>query len=235
MAATNQEGARAIAEIFGDRAFNYAKPLSLIKNLLAQATRPGDIVLDFYAGSGTTGQAVLELNAEDGGERSFILCSSTEATAKEPEKNLCRDVCAERLRRVMQGRGDKPGLGGAFAYLQLDLIEAADVAFDADAGHAYQLLKLRLSQRAGPLPTGQVLPIVEDGEVAALLCPEVTAAAIEQLATWPAARLAVYSPRPETVAEALVSRGRTVNSYSLLDALLRGQTTLQPAEGGSRS
>lgn len=78
--ATNQEGARVVAEIFGDRAFNYAKPLSLIKNLLQQATRPGDIVLDFFAGSGTTGHAVLELNAEDGGERRFVLCSSTEST-----------------------------------------------------------------------------------------------------------------------------------------------------------
>jgi adenine-specific DNA-methyltransferase len=78
--ATNQEGARIVAEIFGNRAFNYAKPLSLIKNLLQQATRPGDIVLDFFAGSGTTGHAVLELNAEDGGERRFILCSSTEST-----------------------------------------------------------------------------------------------------------------------------------------------------------
>lgn len=78
----------------------YPKPLSLIKGLLSQATQPGDIVLDFFAGSGTTGQAVLELNAEDSGQRRFILCSSTEATAKEPDKNLCRDVCAERLRRA---------------------------------------------------------------------------------------------------------------------------------------
>ena len=127
VSSTNQEGARVVAEIFGDRAFNYAKPLSLIKNLLAQATRKDDIVLDFFAGSGTTAQAVLELNAEDKGQRRFILCSSTEATTKEPEKNLCRDVCAERVRRVMRGYGNKPSLGGSFAYLQLDRIEAADV------------------------------------------------------------------------------------------------------------
>ncbi|WP_275450868.1 DNA methyltransferase, partial [Pseudomonas syringae] len=56
--------------------------------MLSQATRPGDIVLDFFAGSGTTAQAVLALNAEDGGARRFILCSSTEATSKEPDKNL---------------------------------------------------------------------------------------------------------------------------------------------------
>jgi adenine-specific DNA-methyltransferase len=109
--ATNQEGARQIAQIFGDRAFNYAKPASLIKGLLSQATRADDIVLDFFAGSGTTGQVVMELNTEDGGHRRFILCSSTEATDKEPAKNLCRDVCAERMRRVMVAEENARGGG----------------------------------------------------------------------------------------------------------------------------
>ncbi|MDW5417177.1 site-specific DNA-methyltransferase [Iodobacter sp. CM08] len=126
---SNQEGARDILSFFGTKVFNYAKPLSLIKNLLQQATRPNDIVLDFFAGSGTTAQAVLELNAEDEGKRRFILCSSTEATTKEPNKNLCRDVCAERVRRVMQGYGNKPALGGSFAYLQLDKYQEADIQF----------------------------------------------------------------------------------------------------------
>jgi adenine-specific DNA-methyltransferase len=92
------EGSRVLKDVMGDKAFPYPKPLSLIKSLLSQATLPGDTVLDFFAGSGTTGQAVLELNAEDDGQRRFILCSSTEATTKEPDKNLCRDVCAERIR-----------------------------------------------------------------------------------------------------------------------------------------
>lgn len=115
--------------------------------MLAQATKPDDIVLDFFAGSGTTGQAVLELNAEDGGQRRFILCSSTEATAKAPDKNLCSDVCAERLRRVMAGYGGKPGYsvaqGGEFAYLQLDKLDAADVAFDATPAHASTLIYMQ--------------------------------------------------------------------------------------------
>lgn len=119
-----------VKNVLGSKAFSYPKPLSLIKGLLAQATRPEDIVLDFFAGSGTTGQAVMELNAEDKGHRRFILCSSTETTAKEPDKNLCRDVCAERIRRVMKGYGGKAGhtlaQGGEFAYLQLDIL----------AGHA---------------------------------------------------------------------------------------------------
>lgn len=225
VSSTNQEGARVVAEIFGDRAFNYAKPLSLIKNLLQQATRPGDIVLDFFAGSGTTGHAVLELNAEDGGNRSFILCSSTEATTKEPDKNLCRDVCAERIRRVMGGYGNKPGLGGAFAYLQMDLIEMADVNFEANTEHAFQLLCLREARTAKLPDAGSIRQVAGNGDVAVLLCTEVTPKVIKELLNWPAERLAVYSPRPDTVRQRLESQGITVNSYSLLDALLRGQTT----------
>lgn len=230
VSSTNQEGARVVAEIFGDRAFNYAKPLSLIKNLLQQATRPGDIVLDFFAGSGTTGHAVLELNAEDGGNRSFILCSSTEATTKEPGKNLCRDVCAERIRRVMRGYGNKLGLGGAFAYLQLDLIEMADVNFEANTEHVFQLLCLREARVAKSPDAGSIRQVAGNGDVAVLLCTEVTPKVIKELASWPAERLAVYSPRPDTVRQRLESQGITVNSYSLLDALLRGQTTARNSQ-----
>ena len=89
VSATNQEGARQVAQIFGDRAFNYAKPASLIKGLLSQATRPGDIVLDFFAGSGTTGQAVLELNAEDNGQR-----RSSCAAAPRPRPRSRTKTCA---------------------------------------------------------------------------------------------------------------------------------------------
>src|SRR5690606_18067388 len=67
----------------------------------------------FFAGSGSTGHAVMRLNQEDGGRRSFILVSSTEAHKDEPDKNICRDVCAERLRRVSEGLG-----GEGFAYLK---------------------------------------------------------------------------------------------------------------------
>lgn len=236
VSSTNQEGARIVAEIFGDRAFNYAKPLSLIKNLLQQATRPGDTVLDFFAGSGTTGQAVLELNAEDDGQRRFILCSSTEANNKEPHKNICRDVCAERMRRVMQGYGQKAaksGLGGNFAYLQLDLFDAADLPFEASMAHAAVLLGLREQRMLAPAmaqpgyPDSALLQIAGDQRLAVLLCKEVNEASIAALLAWPAERLVVYSRRPDTVRHMLQQAGKDINSYSLNEALLRGQTTLR--------
>ena len=215
---------------FKDSLVNESMPLSLIKSLLAQASRPGDIVLDFFAGSGTTGQAVLELNAEDGGARRFILCSSTEATTKEPEKNLCRDVCAERLRRVMCGYGDKPALGGQFAYLQLDLTEPADLPFDATPAHAFYLLALRLLGAVPPAPTfagAPFLPLGQAGDCALLIVPAVTPDAIDALIEWRTQqsidRLALWSPRPESLAATLAARGIAANCYSLLEALERGQ------------
>ncbi len=224
-------GTEAIQELLGSRAFSYPKPPGLILELLKQAAYPTDIVLDFFAGSGTTGQALLELNAEDGGQRRFILCSSTEATAKEPDKNLCRDVCAERMRRVMQGYGGKPGYtleqGGEFGYLQLDKVEAADAHFEIDAAHAFQLLALKRLGMVCTTSDGVVqrLGRVEDCEL--LVCNEVNAETIAALAAWPAqhnaARLAVYSTRPETLREQLAARGVEANCYSLMDALLSGQ------------
>jgi adenine-specific DNA-methyltransferase len=230
--ATNQEGARLVAEVFGDRAFNYAKPSSLIKGLLSQATRPGDTVLDFFAGSGTTALALLELNAEDNGNRRFILCSSTEATAKESDKNLCRDVCAERLRRVMAGYGGKPGYsvaqGGEFAYLQLDKIEAADVAFEATPEHATTLISMQ-NTAAAPVELAQaaIQIIATNGDWLTAICHAATPEALDALAALPAqhglARLAVFCPRPKALAALLAERGVEANTYSIADALLKGQ------------
>jgi adenine-specific DNA-methyltransferase len=231
VSATNQEGARQVAAVFGDRAFNYAKPSSLIKGLLAQATKPNDIVLDFFAGSGTTAYSLLELNAEDGGQRRFILCSSTEATAKEPGKNLCRDVCAERMRRVMAGYGGKPGYtpaqGGEFAYLQLDKIEAADVAFEATPEHAAVLLSMREAACA-PVDTAAAIQVIgRYGDWLTVLCPQATPDTLDALADLLAAhglaRVAVFCPRPKALAALLAERGIEANTYSITDALLKGQ------------
>jgi len=83
--------------------FSTPKPLMLLDRIIRMSTGPDDLILDFFAGTGTTAHAVLKPNAEDGGRRRFILVSSTEATAAEPDKNLCRDVCARRVQRVIEG------------------------------------------------------------------------------------------------------------------------------------
>ena len=227
-----------IKTLLGSKAFPYPKPLSLIKGLLAQATRPNDTVLDFFAGSGTTGQAVLELNAEDGGQRRFILCSSTEATTKEPDKNLCRDVCAERLRRVITGYGGKPGhsaaQGGEFAYLALDKLEPADVAFEARAHHAAALLALRetASVPAANFQAGDVLPLARGSDWLGVLCWEATAATLDQLVALQrasgAARLRVFCHRPTAMTALLRERGVEATAQSVMNALLSGQTRRTP-------
>ena len=68
----NQEGGRIVDHIFGSRRFAYPKPVSLIRSLIRASTRNSDIVLDFFAGSGTSAHATISLNREDGGTRKFI-------------------------------------------------------------------------------------------------------------------------------------------------------------------
>ena len=233
-----------IKTILGGKAFPYPKPLSLIKGLLSQATRPGDTVLDFFAGSGTTGQVVLELNAEDGGQRRFILCSSLESTTKEPDKNLCRDVCAERLRRVMAGYGGKLGYtvaqGGEFAYLQLDKIDAADVAFEATPDHAATLLYMQKAALA-PVEYAQsaICLIAKGPDWLMVLCAHVTEQVLQDLCALPAqhgvARLVVYAPRPKAVAALLAERGVEAVTYSIADALLQAQAGRRPQESSTRA
>lgn len=141
-AGTNDEGSKAIKAIFDFKAFNYAKPVSLIRELVRQSTGPGDIVLDFFAGSATTAQAVMELNAEDGGDRRFIMVSSTEATEDEPDKNLCRDVTAERVRRLNASDDPKyDSLAAPFAYLRTREIAFEDLDYDLAPKDAWAALE----------------------------------------------------------------------------------------------
>jgi adenine-specific DNA-methyltransferase len=184
--------------------------------------KSGDIVLDFFAGSATTGHALLEVCREANIDARFILCSSREATAKAPEKNLCRDVCAERLRRAI-GQDERVKLPGDFAYLELVKHDPADVKMDFTHDQAFQLLHLRLAHGIAPAPIGPVWSVVNTHELAIVYIPEVTSEAIAVLQKLPQRRVAVYSSRPKTVAEKLEAGGKEGTSYAINDAIILGQ------------
>jgi adenine-specific DNA-methyltransferase len=97
----NSEGTRSIQELFETTIFNYSKPPSLLRGLLQQVANDNDITLDFFAGSGTTAQAVLELNAQDGGDRKFILVQLPEPTDRKDFPTIA-DITKERVRRVIK-------------------------------------------------------------------------------------------------------------------------------------
>lgn len=105
-----------------DTKFDNPKPISLMEYLIKVATRKDAVILDFFAGSGTTAHAILKINAEDGGNRKFILCTNN-------ENKIATDVCQPRLQKVMKGykndKGDKiEGLGGNLKYYVCDFVEA---------------------------------------------------------------------------------------------------------------
>ena len=109
-----------IESIFGSNVFTYPKPVTLIEHVIKIASDRDDLVLDFFAGSGTTGQAVLDLNKKDGGKRKFILCTNN-------ENKICEDITYERIKRVSLGyensKGEKvAGLGGNLKYLKTDFV-----------------------------------------------------------------------------------------------------------------
>ena len=98
----NERGTEVVKEILGKGVFDYPKSVFLLKRVIELASKNNSIILDFFAGSGTTGQAVLELNSEDGGNRTFILCTNNEKTDMNPN-GIAYDVTSKRLKRVMSG------------------------------------------------------------------------------------------------------------------------------------
>jgi len=146
------EASKELTAIGLDLPFDTPKPIRLISRLLQIATAPNDIVLDSFAGSGTTGHAVLDLNKQDGGARRFILV--------EMDDTIAQTVTAERLRRVITGydKGGDPakpvaGLGGGFRFCRLgaplfdeygDIAEA--VTFPDLAAHIF------FSETGAPIP-----------------------------------------------------------------------------------
>ena len=121
--ATTADGTNELTQIFGKKdIFGNPKPTELIKFFLQYGAKQNAVILDFFAGSGTTAQAVLSLNNDDGGTRQFILCTNN-------ENNICTEICYPRVKKVIGGyknqKGEKiEGLGSNLKYYTTDFVEA---------------------------------------------------------------------------------------------------------------
>lgn len=140
---TTSDGAAELKKIFNlTNAFSNPKPINLIKYLIKFCYSEDIIILDFFAGSGTTGQAVLELNKEDGGSRHFILCTNN-------ENNICEAVTYQRLKTVITGkRADgseySEGLPANLKYYKTDFTDKdSEEIYDELLEHIEEMIQLQ--------------------------------------------------------------------------------------------
>lgn len=113
---TTESGTKELKKILGRDAFPYPKPSTLINYLVRLYPKQSATVLDYFAGSGTTGQAVLTMNKEDGGTRSFILCTNNEG-------RIAEEVTYPRIKNVINGYSDVEGISANVRYFKTSFIE----------------------------------------------------------------------------------------------------------------
>lgn len=137
-----QNAANELKDIFGISPFTYAKPSYLIKRAMEMIEfSENDIVLDFFAGSGTTAQAVLELNKEDGGQRKFILCTNN-------ENNICEEITYQRVKTVITGKREdgseySEGIPANLKYYHTDFVpKSEEYLADSLLNHVTEMIQL---------------------------------------------------------------------------------------------
>ncbi|WP_291102286.1 MULTISPECIES: site-specific DNA-methyltransferase [unclassified Flavobacterium] len=108
--ASTKNGSTNLQSIFNEQIFDFPKPVELVQYLVDLITDKNSIILDSFAGSGTTAHAVLNLNKQDGGNRKFILIEM---------EDYAETITAERVKRVINGYADKEATGGSFDYYTL--------------------------------------------------------------------------------------------------------------------
>lgn len=138
---SNDNAKKAFSNIFQKGIFEYTKPISLIEMLLQLLRDKHAVVLDFFSGSATTAHAVMQLNAEDGGHRKFIMVQLPEATDEKSEaykagyKNIC-EIGKERIRRagakILAEHPEAKDLDTGFRVLRVDSSNMKDVYYRAD-------------------------------------------------------------------------------------------------------
>ena len=140
---TNQRASLEVEKIFDKRYFDFPKPVSLISTLVTLGLSKDGIVLDFFSGSATTAHAVMQLNAEDGGNRKFIMvqlpekCDEKSEAYKAGYKTIC-DIGEERIRRAGRKIKDENGLTAqnldiGFRVLKLDSSNMQEVYYNPSA------------------------------------------------------------------------------------------------------
>lgn len=142
---TNADGTRELKELFGVKVFDTPKPTQLIKWFISLHGDDDGIVLDFFSGSSATADAVMQLNAEDGGKRRFIMIQLPEICAENSEAfnagyKTISEVSRERIRRAgakMRGDGDQIDVG--FRALKVDTSNMVDVYYTADNLDTHQI------------------------------------------------------------------------------------------------
>lgn len=157
----NSVDTKLIKNIFGKEIFNNPKPLDMVKSILEMVMYKSEIVLDVFAGSGTTGQAVLELNQEDGGNRHFILCTNN-------ENNICEEVTYQRLKTVITGkRADgsqySEGLPANLKYYKTDFVDKeSEEIYDDLLEHMKEMIQLQYGVK---VDNQKYIMIMDDDEM----------------------------------------------------------------------
>ena len=130
-----------LKRIFGESVFDYPKPTSLIKYLISICELPETpIILDYFAGSGTTGDAVLQLNDEDEGNRQFILITNN-------EQNICEEVTYPRLQKIINGFEDSAGNEIASKEANLRYLKVESLAKTRNPDE----MKIRIAEKIVPI------------------------------------------------------------------------------------
>jgi adenine-specific DNA-methyltransferase len=158
------DGTRELEELFGEKILGFPKPKRLISLLSAQATTgaTGDLILDFFAGSGTTAHAVLDLNMQDGGNRKFILVQLPELTERADYPTIA-DICKERVRRVInnlnEGDEGKLDLDGSQSqdrgFRVFKLVESSFTPWNAEVPHDAAALAQQLELHVDHIRAGR--------------------------------------------------------------------------------
>lgn len=214
---TMRQAKAMLREIFGTSdLFSTPKPLGLLERILQIASNPGDLILDFFAGSGTTAHAVLKMNAANPGQpaRRFILISNTEATTDAPDKNLCRDVCRQRVANVIAGYGDTPGTGGNFAYLRTRRIPVTRVVRKIEHPQVWLFLQLMHFGNLvtdAPLASGRLMAR-STSEESVFYPTSLTEAIVQRLEKemTESANVTIYTWQPEALATRLENPGVSI-------------------------